>query len=80
MFMWESNTLIKFLNKDGIELLVDITNDFEEVAYNVIPLFDPKKYQTLNKHYYYDIETIRNLDTLSLYKRKYQDYKSAYYL
>lgn len=80
MFRWENNTDMKFFNKEGIEKIVDVSKNFSEIAYNKIPLFDPELYQKRLQHYYFDKPVLSNVDILSLYKRKYQDYKSGFYL
>ena len=38
--MWVDNDTIKIVNKEGIEKLIDIRNNFREIEFNLIPLFD----------------------------------------
>lgn len=90
-FMWIDNDTIKVVNSEGIERLVDLKNNFKEIEFNKIPLFDNN--WTLDAggnpaHYYLDPPapepeiSFQNLtfNTLERLKRKYQQYKSAYYL
>lgn len=39
-FRWLSDNLIHIISIDGIEKIVDITDNYREVSYNVIPLYD----------------------------------------
>lgn len=39
-FIWIDKGQIKIINKEGIEKIVDLEHNFEEVEYNVIPLFE----------------------------------------
>ncbi len=39
-FIWIDKSQIKIINKEGIEKIVDLEHNFEEVEYNVIPLFE----------------------------------------
>lgn len=39
-FMWINNDTIKVVNSEGIERLIDIKNNFKEIEFNKIPLFE----------------------------------------
>jgi hypothetical protein len=39
-FMWIDNDTIKLVNDEGIERLVDLKNNFREIEFNRIPMFD----------------------------------------
>jgi len=41
-FRWLSEDLIHVISHEGIERIIDVTNDFKEVAFNFIPLYDPE--------------------------------------
>jgi hypothetical protein len=39
-FTWVDNNTIKYVNREGIERTIDVSNDkFTEVEFNVVPLF-----------------------------------------
>jgi hypothetical protein len=42
-FAWVDNETIKIISKDGIERLINISNDFKEIQFNIIPMFDRKE-------------------------------------
>lgn len=52
MFKWVTNNIVKILIKDGTELLLDVNNNFTEIAYNVIPLYDDSI--RTQRNYFYD--------------------------
>ena len=39
-FLWIDDNTIKLINRDGMEKTLDIADDFSEIEYNMIPLFD----------------------------------------
>lgn len=47
-FAWRDNSIIKLISHDGIERLVDITNRFKEVQFNVIPMYEGEKCHNFN--------------------------------
>jgi hypothetical protein len=85
-FTWIDNDTVKIVNPEGIERLVDLKNNFKEIEFNVIPLFE--KEWCNNYHYYLDpppcekeiVPSNLTFNTLERLKRKYQLYKSAFYL
>jgi hypothetical protein len=38
-FKWVDEDTIRVINKEGIEKVIDIRNNFEELEFNFIPLF-----------------------------------------
>lgn len=76
-FKWLNNYSFIIVNPDGVEKIIDYTNDeFKEVSSNVVPFF--KKEDWARYKYYILRETIELGDTLNWLKRKYRDYKSMY--
>ena len=51
-FCWIDNDTVKICNNEGIERIVDLKNNFKEVEFNRIPLYD--KLTCLSNHYYFD--------------------------
>lgn len=47
-FAWRDNKTLKLISTDGIERLVDITNKFKEVEFNVIPMYEGDKCKLFN--------------------------------
>ena len=39
-FKWIDNNTIRVINTEGIEQLVDISNKFKEIEFNVIPIYE----------------------------------------
>jgi hypothetical protein len=39
-FSWINNDMIKIISKDGIERLIDIKQNFKEIQFNIIPMFN----------------------------------------
>jgi hypothetical protein len=58
LFKWLDKDNIVFVNKEGIEKLVDISNeDCKEISYNVVPQFNEDNIDSY-KHFYYDRESL----------------------
>ena len=79
-FMWIDKDRIRIANKEGIEKIIDLKNNFEEFEFNVIPLFKNKEIQNNVNHYYLNRRDLDITEVLARLKRKYQNYVSAYYL
>lgn len=85
-FMWIDNDTIKIVNHEGIERLIDLKNNFKEIEFNRIPMYNPDI--SNDNHYYIDPPLCEpefepgklTFDPLERLKRKYQQVKSAYYL
>ncbi|CDW83468.1 wd-40 repeat protein [Stylonychia lemnae] len=81
---WSTNRIkfidastIKIVNEDGVECIYDIDNNFEQKAFNVIPLFnkvDGIEYQEY--HYYVQRNKLPPTQLLKRLQRIYQNYKS----
>jgi hypothetical protein len=37
---WIDNNLMKVVNPEGAEKIVDVSNNFKEICFNVIPIFN----------------------------------------
>ena len=79
-FQWIDEERIRLINKEGIEKIVDMTNNFEEVEFNFIPLFNNDQVKDPLRHYFTNKKPLDISEVLERLKRCYQDYKSAYYL
>eukprot|EP00347_Sterkiella_histriomuscorum_P013502 403364473 len=78
---WLDYSTIKIVNEEGIEKIYNVDNKFSTEGYNVIPMFNDiqgKEWET--KHYYKERAQLTSDQFLERLKRKYQEYKSAYYL
>jgi|LauGreDrversion4_2_1035121.scaffolds.fasta_scaffold58820_4 hypothetical protein len=58
-FRWISETRIHIISHDGIERIIDIEDNFKEIAFNFIPLYDATICQ--KHHYMFDPPSF-NLD------------------
>ena len=79
-FKWIDDTTIKIINREGIEKIIDINNKCEEKAYNVIPLYEKENLKDKNDDYYHNRKSLALSQVKERLIRKYQAYKSAYYL
>ena len=70
-FMWVDNSLIRIINYEGIEKIIDIDNNFKEIEYNVIPLFDHCEMNTPDNHYFTNRPGLHISEVLERLKRKY---------
>jgi len=61
-FAWIDNTTFKMVSSDGIERIIDITNNFKEVEFNVIQMYDKEKCD--EKHIILDYPSPKPQDTL----------------
>lgn len=79
-FIWVDDDAIKIINKEGIEKLIDMKNGMDEVEYNAIPLFNQKEIKDPLYSYYTNRQPLDVSQVKMRLIRKYQKYKSAYYL
>jgi hypothetical protein len=77
-FRWLTENLIHVINHEGIERIIDVANDFKELEFNFIPLYDPEVCK--KTHYMLDSPSYNLDESLKTLKKRYQYYKSAYYL
>jgi hypothetical protein len=76
-FRWISERLIHIISHDGMERIIDI-EDFSEVEFNFIPLYN--KEICTKAHYMLDPPSYRLDESLKTLQKRYQYYKSGYYL
>ena len=82
-FKWEDNHTIKYVNLEGIERRIDVShNEFNEVQFNVVPMFEElyKDHLSKQSHFYFEKHVLPLTDTLQRLQLKYLKYKSALYL
>lgn len=79
-FKWENSETIKILNKEGIEKKIDLKDNFKEIEFNIVPLFDLKGVKDPTLNFYTNRPALQIDEVLQRLKRKYQRYKSSYYL
>jgi hypothetical protein len=80
-FLWIDKNTIKIMNKEGIEKILDVSNKFAEVEYNKVPIYNNEEVREDPLfHYYKNRKSLPISAVLNRLKRKYQCYKSAYYL
>jgi hypothetical protein len=51
-FDWIEDDVIRIINKEGIEKIIDLKQKFKEVEYNVIPLFPQQELIDPQAHFY----------------------------
>lgn len=39
-FLWIDKHTIKIMNNEGVEMILKAQTNFEELAYNVVPIYD----------------------------------------
>lgn len=61
-FRWIDEDTMLIINSEGIERLIDVSKNFEEVQFNAIPLYDHK--QAKHHHYILDLPPPEESDTL----------------
>ena len=77
-FRWLDENTIHLINPEGIERILDVNDKFKEISYNLIPLYD--RDICTERHYMLDPPSLDESKTLDRLKRKYNVYKSSYYL
>ncbi|CDW71887.1 wd-40 repeat protein [Stylonychia lemnae] len=80
-FKWVDDETIKIINHEGIEKIVYLRGmELIEIEYNVIPLFDNHEIKSPLRHYYTNKSQLSVWQVKERLIRKYQAYKSGYYL
>jgi hypothetical protein len=51
-FKWIDQNTFKIINKEGLEKIIDISDNFKKIEYNVIPLFDNHELMDPKRHFY----------------------------
>ncbi len=86
-FLWMDNDTIRIINSEGVERLIDLRNNFREIEFNKISMYVPE--WAKQGHYYInppasespeDLKAGIVFDTLRRLRRKYQHFKSSYFL
>lgn len=75
-FRWVTDDLIHVISHDGIERIIDVANNFKEIAFNFIPLYDAEICK--HSHYMLDSPSYDLTDCLRTLKKRYQYYKSGH--
>jgi hypothetical protein len=75
-FRWLTDDLIHVISHDGVERIIDVANNYKEIAFNFIPLYDPEICK--QSHYMLDAPSYDLTDCLRTLKKRYQHYKSGY--
>lgn len=70
-FLWLDNNQIRIINSEGIEKILDLSNNFKEVEYNVIPLFNNMELIYSDSHYFTNRPVLELSEVLDRLKRKY---------
>lgn len=51
-FKWINDDTIKVISKEGIEMIIDMKDNFKEIESNIIPLFDQEEVKDPLRSYY----------------------------
>jgi hypothetical protein len=72
-FRWVTNRVIKIVNNEGIEKIIDIENGFKDINQDTVPMIDLKYFETNNNcHYYFSPKALDLGHTEERLKKKYQ--------
>lgn len=52
------------MNADGYEKTIDINDGFKEISYCSLPMVDNNYLKEKDCHYYYDITSVNEADTM----------------
>jgi hypothetical protein len=80
-FRWINANTFHIINKQGIERVIQIDyekKEFKELAFNFIPLYDQD--YCSKKHYIFDPPSYLMGESLMTFKKRYQHYKTAFYI
>ena len=79
-FMWIDDDTIRLISREGIEAIIDMRRGFKEISYNMIPMFNMEEIADPLQSYYTNRKPLEISEVKDRLIRKYQAYKSAYYL
>ncbi|CDW75557.1 wd-40 repeat protein [Stylonychia lemnae] len=79
-FRWVNSNVIKIINSEGIEKIINIENGFKDINQDTVPMIELKDFENENYHYYFEPVNIPVQDTEKRLIRKFQAYNSAVYL
>lgn len=51
-FQWVDSDTIKLVNKQGFEKKIDLRDNFKEIEFNIVPLFEAKKIKDPTLNFY----------------------------
>lgn len=77
---WIDNKVIRIANEFGHEKLIDIEDDFKELEFNTIPLFNEVSGFEWYNGFHIFLSREYEPDNIKYCQRVYQDYKSKYFL
>ena len=63
--------MVKIINNEGIEKIIDISNNGANVNQGTVPMLDLAKLRSSSKHYYFNTDSYAIGDTLNRLKYKY---------
>lgn len=71
-FRWLNSSLIKIINEEGIEKIIDIENGFKDVNQDTVPMIDLAEINDKDyKHYYFAPKTYSHGQTYERLIRKF---------
>lgn len=72
-FKWVDSQRIRVINQDGMEVMVDIHDDFKEIAYGQVPMLEMSSYVKEKEilQYYFNQEDLQLYDTFERLKKNY---------
>jgi hypothetical protein len=82
-FRWIDNKSFKIVNSEGVEEWVDYTDNFKAISYNMVPEFSEELdllHEGRSYGYFFGQAELKPHNVLHQLKRKYRNYKSAYYM
>ncbi len=79
-FKWVDDEVIRVITREGIETIINMKDNFSEIEFNVIPLFDGHEIKDPLRSFYTNRSSLAVSQVKNRLIRKYQAYKSAYYL
>ena len=79
-FKWVNCDTIRIMNNEGVEKKIDIKDNFKEIEFNIIPLYDDKEVEEPSRNFFTNRPELDISQVQARLKRKYQRYKTAYYL
>lgn len=93
--MWIDNYKIRIVNIEGVEKVLDVHNNMEQISYGTVPMLIHKDYvrviedddavekkydEEKEGHYFFDHVDVDISDIEKKLRMKYQDYFRAYFV
>lgn len=63
-FKWLDNLSIRIMSMEGIEKTLNILDDFSNISYCHVPMFDYEQFKENPYHIYYESNSIEKEETL----------------